>query len=328
MMVVASAPGKCILFGEHAVLYGAPAVAVAIDARVTVAVVAVDSGPRVDGQLIQAGRHPHIASLLAEYGLGENACIDVKIESELFPAAGLGSSAALSVAAGAALSVRASGVSDLGDAELDRIARAAHLAEADAQGGRASPTDSSTVAYGGCVMVADDIAPGMTHLAERRLESDEGSRSWQVHQVTIPNQMAEYSLVIGWTGVHASTAKLVANVATLLEREPAKRAQMDRIAQVTQMGIGALQSGNPSGVGAAMEMCHVLLASLGVSSPELERLIDAARPHSLGAKLTGAGGGGCMIALTAEPRRCSEAIELAGGRTIISSLGAVGVRIE
>jgi len=75
-------------------------------------------------------------------------------------------------------------------------------------------------------------------------------------------------------------------------------------------------------------MCHVLLASLGVSSPELERLIDAARPHSLGAKLTGAGGGGCMIALTAEPRRCSEAIELAGGRTIISSLGAVGVRIE
>jgi mevalonate kinase len=56
------------------------------------------------------------------------------------------------------------------------------------------------------------------------------------------------------------------------------------------------------------------LAALGVSSPALERLIDAARPHALGAKLTGAGVGGCMIALTEDPDACAAAVEAAGGQ--------------
>ena len=64
------------------------------------------------------------------------------------------------------------------------------------------------------------------------------------------------------------------------------------------------------------------------SLPDLDRMVEASLPSSLGAKMTGAGGGGCMIALTLEPRRTAEAIELAGGRTLVSSLGAPGVRIE
>jgi len=48
----------------------------------------------------------------------------------------------------------------------------------------------------------------------------------------------------------------------------------------------------------------------------------------LGAKLTGAGGGGCMIALTRNPKLTSDAIELAGGRTYISKLGSLGLRVE
>ena len=62
-----------------------------------------------------------------------------------------------------------------------------------------------------------------------------------------------------------------------------------------------------------MNECHRLLQNLGVSDEDLDRMVDAALPSSLGAKLTGAGGGGCMIALTTEPRRTAEAIELAGG---------------
>ncbi|DAC29016.1 MAG TPA: mevalonate kinase, partial [Candidatus Poseidoniaceae archaeon] len=65
-----------------------------------------------------------------------------------------------------------------------------------------------------------------------------------------------------------------------------------------------------------------------VSSPELDALIKAATPSSLGAKLTGAGGGGCMVALTRNPQQTSDAIELAGGRTLISKLGSHGFNIE
>jgi mevalonate kinase len=77
-----------------------------------------------------------------------------------------------------------------------------------------------------------------------------------------------------------------------------------------------------------MDEAHDLLAGLGVSCPELDQLVAAARPTSLGAKLTGAGGGGCMLALTTDPEATAEAIEMRGGRVITTPLGAPGVRIE
>ena len=73
---------------------------------------------------------------------------------------------------------------------------------------------------------------------------------------------------------------------------------------------------------------QIMLKSIGVSSPELDALIKAAAPTSLGAKLTGAGGGGCMVALTKNPKLTSDAIELAGGRTLISKLGSPGMMID
>ena len=73
---------------------------------------------------------------------------------------------------------------------------------------------------------------------------------------------------------------------------------------------------------------HLILRNLGLSCPELESLIAAAAPTSLGVKLTGAGGGGCMIALTKDPKATSEAIELAGGRTMISKFGSAGLFID
>jgi mevalonate kinase len=73
---------------------------------------------------------------------------------------------------------------------------------------------------------------------------------------------------------------------------------------------------------------QIMLKSIGVSCPELDALIKAAAPSSLGAKLTGAGGGGCMVALTKNPKITSDAIELAGGRTLISKLGSTGMMIN
>ena len=104
--------------------------------------------------------------------------------------------------------------------------------------------------------------------------------------------------------------------------------EIEAIGTVARRGLAALIDGNYEAVGHAMSENHLLLRNLGVSSPELEALIQAAMPSSLGAKLTGAGGGGCMVALTRDPKQTSEAIELAGGRTLISRIGNEGVRIE
>jgi mevalonate kinase len=120
----------------------------------------------------------------------------------------------------------------------------------------------------------------------------------------------------------------VSKVAKLLEENPDKMKEIETIGIVARRGIDALLSGDMEGVGIAMTENHLLLRNLGVSSPELENLISAAAPSSLGVKLTGAGGGGCMIALTRNPKKTSEAIELAGGKTLISRLPCKGLEVE
>ena len=117
-------------------------------------------------------------------------------------------------------------------------------------------------------------------------------------------------------------------VANALSAEPHRMQEIKAIGTVARRGIEALIRGDYEAVGHAMSENHLLLRNLGVSSPELEDLIQAATPTSLGVKLTGAGGGGCMVALTRDPKTTSEAIELAGGRVLISRLGNAGVRLD
>jgi len=133
--------------------------------------------------------------------------------------------------------------------------------------------------------------------------------------------------VIGYTGDSSPTGKMVAGVASLLKEKPGLEAEMSAIDRITRAGLTALSVGNLEAVGMAMDACHERLQRLGVSSPALEGLVEAARQHALGAKLTGAGGGGCMVALTKNPKRVAEVIEIAGGRPLISRLGAPGVHL-
>jgi mevalonate kinase len=102
---------------------------------------------------------------------------------------------------------------------------------------------------------------------------------------------------------------------------------MEVIARITKAGLTALSAGNLEALGMAMDACHERLQRLEVSNQSLDRLVEAARPHALGAKLTGAGGGGCMVALAEDPQRVAEAIEVAGGKPLTSRLGAEGVRV-
>ncbi|MDG1552040.1 MAG: hypothetical protein P8Q87_00805, partial [Candidatus Poseidonia sp.] len=133
--------------------------------------------------------------------------------------------------------------------------------------------------------------------------------------------------VLGNTGVHAPTSHQVALVAAALQANPSRINEIRAVGSIARRGLKALQEGDYEAVGHAMSENHIILRNLGVSSDELETLISAALPSSLGAKLTGAGGGGCMVALTRNPKATSEAIELAGGRTLISRLGNPGVTL-
>ena len=322
-MARAFAPGKCILFGEHAVVYGHPAVAVAIDSGVEVTIEESDRWT-LEGIPFDSARHPHISHILDEVFQYDGPSLRMEVSSDLFSAAGLGSSAALSNAMGAALHSHTKP-----DEPIDRVelARMGHSAEAKAQQGRASPTDTATSALGGCVVVSGEQVEGTRHVFDASLTTPEGDRSWSVNVVDLPSDMDEAWLVIGFTGEVSPTGRMVAGVAQLLKENPELETEMDAIATITRAGLTALSMGNLDAVGMAMDACHEKLRLLGVSSLSLEALVEAARPHALGAKLTGSGGGGCMVALTREPQRVAEVIEVAGGRSLISGLGAPGVHL-
>ncbi len=375
--ITASAPGKCILFGEHAVVYGHPAVAVAIDQRIKVKIEIATSSThnwKLDSLVFDPKKHPHIEALKRRlWPSSLNAPpLSISIDGKIPAASGLGSSAALSVAASAALRAArgrwlngsvnspenwAEGFSskisdtdvhsdnqpddslrsgDLGQkkrfiagsnaVDIDECALLAHAVEAIAQGGRASPMDSSTCSHGHIVVLSDRIEDGIEWQYSRKLITPEGEREWQIHTVKPPEN--DVFLVIGNTGIHAPTSKQVEKVASMLKNNPERMKEIETIGLISRRGIKSLLNGDYESVGRAMSENQLMLQSIGVSSPELESLIQAAAPSSLGAKLTGAGGGGCMVALTRNPKKTSEAIELAGGRTIISSFGASGLMIE
>jgi len=324
-MVKASAPGKCILFGEHAVVYGQPAVACSINQRMVVELEEEHKFEswRLDGGILNFSKHPHIRFLKDQlWPDGEHSPLKIRIRGTVPTASGLGSSAALSVALVAALQqLKKEKVS------AEAAGLLSHQAEAFAQGGRASPIDTTTSALGGFIVLSDQVEKALDHIGERTLQQGDETTTWQLHsfQAEIPE---DTFLVIGNTGVHGSTSKQVAKVATLLAEHPERYVEIEAIGSIARKGIEALRTGNMKLVGKAMTENHIVLRSLGVSSPDLEKLIKAAAPSSLGVKLTGSGGCGCMIALTKNPEQTVGAIEMEGGRAFISPFNSPGVRIE
>ena len=322
-MPSAFAPGKCILFGEHAVVFGHPAVAVAIDQGVRVSVEESD-GWKLEGSPFEPSKHPHISHIIQNIFQYSGTPLDIDVDSSLFSAAGMGSSAALSNAFGAAMYAH---INPNKEIDAVKLAKIAHSAEANAQKGRASPTDTATSALGGCLVVSGSEVPGTRHVFDTSLETPEGSREWSISTIDIPRGIGDACLVIGYSGTGSPTGRMVAKVAKLISEDPERMDEMEAISNITRAGLAALSAGNLEGLGMAMDACHESLRKLEVSSAKLDQMVNAARPHSLGAKLTGAGGGGCMVALTHDPTRVSEAIEVAGGRPLVSRLGAQGVRL-
>lgn len=318
LRAIASAPGKVILFGEHAVIYGHPAIAATTDQRTVVEVDVVGQKTTVNGHRIHERYHSYLLTAVDRIW-GRDEAVRLQTEGGVPSASGTGSSAALTVAAVAALR-RLQGHDD-----LPGLAQDAFTVERVTQGG-GSPVDTSASTAGGGIAIAGrDTPPGIGEaLWDITWEDDAGSKAWAVESVPMP----ELTLVVGNSGVKGRTDALVAKVARAVSKNALLRDTLQDIGDITRAAVKPLREKDWVAIGQLMDKAHGCLHTLGVNHPAVQHLVELARaePGTFGAKITGAGGGGSMVALTEEPERLATAIQDAGGTPYVVRLGGPGVQ--
>lgn len=267
----ARASGKVILLGEHVVVHGYPAIVAALDRGVAVTV-----SPRPPDHASVAAADLHLTTAIERAAslLGIDARgFDLAISGDLPVGMGLGSSAALAVAMLRALS--ASAGEALGD---QRLASGAHEIERVFHG-TPSGVDSTAAAFGG---VRWFIAGSPV----------------RHEQLVLP---APLPLVVVLSRTPHTTMKTVGGLRERAAAAPAVyQPVFAAVGALVASARVALEQGDHALLGALMTMNHGLLRACGVSTAELDALVDdALAAGARGAKLTGAGGGGAVIALPA-----------------------------
>jgi len=325
--VLARVPVKITLFGEHAVVYGYPAVAAAVPR-----IVSVEARPRSDGRRVvrfegveirvplarvEVGSGSHevkrdsvarVSSYVAKAldicssvvgGLSEG--IEIEIRSSLPPSIGLGTSA--SVSAGVLATCL-----ELNGVRLDprELAKLAWRVELEVQGA-ASPMDTATVCLGGVVLI-DPVN--------------------HEHQLLRDSMDA----LVGYVPRVGSTATLVAYVRKLRERAPSVvRSVMEAIARVVRESVDAIAKLDYERLGMLANVNHGLLHALGVVSESSDRVVHALRrAGAYGAKMSGAGGGGAFIAF-ADPSILTHLARVAralGAEVVSLKAGCSGIEVE
>jgi len=269
--------GKVILLGEHAVVHGYPALAGAIDRGVRIAATPGPLRLRVPawGLDVAAGdAHPVAAAIAAiASALAAPACT-LEGDADLPAAAGLGSSAALSVAVTRALAAAAGATLD-----AERVIEVATLGERQFHG-NPSGVDVALATRGGLGLFVRGAAGGggLTPIAAPPLP-----------------------IVVGLSGEPRATRAMVERVAHALAADPeGAGARLAWLGDAATRGAEILTSSSPDlgALGGLLTGAHHRLDALGVSTATLDALVaDALAAGALGAKLTGAGGGGAVIAL-------------------------------
>jgi mevalonate kinase len=309
--ISASAPGKVILFGEHAVVYGQPAIAVPVTqvkakAIVTanprsapgkVRVQAPDVGLESTLEELDAG-HPLAAAIQAAVSslkVKRIPACTVRITSTIPVAAGMGSGAAVSVAVIRALSAF------LGHPLSDEKVSALAFDVEKIHHGTPSGIDNTVVT----------CARPVYFVKGKPIETLQVGRS--------------FTLVIGDTGVASPTAAAVGEVRKAWQADKIQyEAYFDSIGAMAQSARQAIESGGVELLGPLMDANHGVLRKMGVSCAELDTLVTTARrAGAWGAKLSGGGRGGNMIALVSPARAegIAKALQAAGAvRTIVTEV--------
>ena len=307
-MTSASAPGKIILFGEHAVVYHRPALAVPVtqvhaDAEISAS---DQSDTWIDAPGISL--HASLASLPAGHALRRLVevvfetleitnppALNLRITTTIPVASGLGSGAAVSVALIRALSAHFN--SPLGDEQVNKlcfeIEKIYH--------GTPSGIDNTVITY----------AQPVYFIKDQPIET------FQVKSA--------FKIVIADTGVPAPTRQAVGDVRKLWTADPQRWNEVfEEIKEIVHQARQSIESGEWQKLGPLMDANQAFLQEMSVSSAELERLVLAAKTAGAeGAKLSGGGRGGNMIALvrpeTAE--KVASALRAAGAKhTIITTV--------
>ena len=273
------APGKILLLGEHAVVYGHPALVAPITLGVTATL--TQGEPRIIASLLGVSFAPDedcpqarnldkaLRALFAVTGPLPGV---LRLEGNLPLSRGLGSSAAVAVAT--AKAIWRFGGYQPSTVELEHAA----MQSEKVLHNNPSGVDAAASVRDQCFLFWRKTPP-------------------QIEAVT---PLKKFSLTIVDTGERASTASLVAGIAKLRSEDQTRvEGIMAALGGLSQEAAGHLQRGELHEMGAAMDKGFVLLSSLGLSTPSLNKAAHLAKQAgALGAKLTGAGGGGCLVALS------------------------------
>ncbi len=299
MEVIASAPGKTILFGEHAVVYSQPAIAAAVSKRATIHIKDSSSKKTIlksddlgfEAELdtknkkyvLKKGKPGIIRYILeALHRAHDHSPIEITLSIDIPIGSGLGSSAAVTVATLAAL-YRYHNIYFT----KKELAKMAHQVEFSVQG-EASPLDTLISTYGGLIYL---------------------DRNKELHMI---NAHINAPFVIGVTSKYGSTSKMVRNVKILKNRFPnVMDPIIETMGKLTDEAKLAIEEGNIDKIGELMNINHGFLDAIGVNTKELSRMVYIARSSgAIGSKITGAGGGGSIIALC--PDRVDEVSDAIG----------------
>lgn len=320
--VTISAPGKLMLFGEHAVVYGRPCIVTAVGQRMYLTAQFIGDKPILE--IKASDLKTHLKIPIAKLGskdipkevkfiakaveiylkefVGYKGGIGISTRSRFSSKFGFGSSSAVTVCTLKALSI-------MFEDELDykNLFDFSYKTVLDVQG-KGSGFDVATAVYGGTLYF---VTGG---------------------KVIKPLNIPSLPLIVGYSGIKADTVTLIDQVKERAKKYPQIIENIyDQIGKSVEQAKKALLKGDFQTLGELMNINQGYLSTLGVSSGKLEAMIHAARDAgAYGAKLSGAGGGDCMIALAPNKfkKAVDNAIDKAGGQSISIKSNVEGVRVE
>lgn len=320
-MIIASAPAKVILVGEHFVVENEPAIALAVELRARTIVEPIQKYERIyssknygccikisDGKVSTKG-NAEVLSPIVKIGeivegiAGLRKGYKLTVESEIPPASGMGSSAAVAVATATALGKLYE--IPLTHEEISNIAYEAERIVHDTPSG----IDNTISTYGGVIV----------------FRKSEGF-------IRLDVDLSPIRVIIADSGLPRSTGAMVKKVRKLKNKYPKVLDPLYHTAGRLVIEVAkALEDGDFKRVGELMNINHGLLSAVGVSNLKLEELVHVARRSgALGAKITGAGGGGSIVALAYadDVQKIAESLQRVSERVFVLEVAREGARIE